>query len=224
MWEMVRCSTQEGAGWAIQISVQHTGTGTLQGLGGYGSKQEVNSLKKRYFVFSFLAVFFLTVSVIFFFFLPQEKTEPENLLDQKTQIETVYADETMSLFENAYTFYTDELEQFLDAFMELTYNCNYEERHYYNGAQEFMTEECYSYYVPMGDPEAVEGTFTPYTSYLLDADYYYRFIASDQAECMARIQYSSSVSRSDIQESFLLMLLIHLEDGWKISSIKTLDR
>lgn len=180
-------------------------------------------MKKRYFVFGFLAVFFLVVSVAFLFLIPHEDSEIESLPAEMVEKEAVCTDEVMTTFETTYTSYTGELEQFLDAFMDLTYNCNYKERHYYDGAEDFMTEECYSYYVPMEDPEAVEGTFSPYASYLHGTEYYYRSLTVSRATCLARIRYSSSYSQSDIQESLLVLSLIRVQGEWKIESIETLE-
>lgn len=182
-------------------------------------------MKKRYFVFGFLAVFFLTVSAAFLFLISQESTEPEELPTEKVEKETDYADEgeAFAQLEAAYASYTGEMERFLNAFMDLTYNCNYEERHYYDGAQDFMTEECYGYYVPMEDPEAIDDTFSPYASYLHATDYYYGSITESRAACLARIRYSSSHRQSDMQESILLLSLIRIQGEWKIESIETLE-
>lgn len=184
-------------------------------------------MKKRYFVFGFLAVFFLTVSAAFLFLIPQESRESEELPAEKVEKEMAYTDkdEAFAQFEAAYESYTGEMEQFLNAFMDLTYNCNYEERHYYDGAGDFMTEECYGYYIPMEDPKAVEDTFPPYASYLHDTDYYYRSITESRAGCLARIRYSSSYNQSDIQEQedILLLSLIRVQGEWKIESIETLE-
>lgn len=178
-------------------------------------------MKKRYFVFGFLTIFFVTVSTTVSLFVPQDETE--NLQPENFQTETAYRDEIMEQFDVFYASYTRELEELLDAFMALTYNCNYQERHYYDGAQEFMTEECFSYYVPMTDPETVEGTFSPYVSSLNSTDYYYGSITGNRAECLARISYSASGRESDTQESYLLLSLIRVQGQWKINGIKTLD-
>ena len=168
-------------------------------------------MKKRYFVFGFLAVFFLTVSAAFLFLISQESTEPEELPTEKVEKETDYADEgeAFAQLEAAYASYTGEMERFLNAFMDLTYNCNY--------------EECYGYYVPMEDPEAIDDTFSPYASYLHATDYYYGSITESRAACLARIRYSSSHRQSDMQESILLLSLIRIQGEWKIESIETLE-
>ena len=110
--------------------------------------------------------------------------------------------------------------------MDLTYNCNYQERHYYDGADAYMTEECYGFYVPMQDPEeaaAAGESFAPFTSYLQETEYYYSSLTEDSAECLARVSYSASGNSSGVQRSYILLSLVRKEDGWRISRIETLN-
>lgn len=233
MWESIRetgrCSMQEGAGWAIQVFIRHIGANISPGLGVYGNRgirpctREADRLKKRYFVLGFLTVFFLTASASFLFLIPQENQGPGNLPVEKVEENNPYTDEAAGQLETVYVAYVDEMDRFLDAFMDLTYNCNYEERHYYDGAEAFMTEECYSYYVPMTDPEDTADTFSPYASYLHGTDYYYRFITGNQVLCLARVRYSSSHNQSDMQESILSLSLNRIRGGWRIASIEILE-
>lgn len=180
-------------------------------------------MKKRYLVFGFLIVFFLTASASFLFLIPQESQEPGNLPVEKVEENNPYTDEAAAQFETVYGAYVDEMDRLLDAFMDLTYNCNYEERRYYDGAEVFMTEECYGYYVPMTDPEDTADMFSPYASYLHGTDYYYRFITRNQVLCLARVRYSSSHDPSHMQESILSLSLNRIRGGWRIASIETLE-
>ncbi len=186
-------------------------------------------MKKRYLALIFLAVFMLVMSVVFF---ASGNGEPAQWLSaagtsEDLSLQEKEREKDMERFEAVYSAYTEELNQFMDSFMDLTYNCDYQERHYYDGAEAYMTKECYSYYVPMEEPEkAGEGgdAFAPYVSHLKGAQYYYAFLTAEQTECLAVVQYSASDSDADVQERLMLLSLIRKEEGWKISRIDILKQ
>lgn len=183
-------------------------------------------MKKRYLVLIFIAVFGMIVSVLLMIGSVGNDSQPSEVSQEKVFQEEVLSGEMPEEFVSTYKSYTGEISRFLDAFMDLTYNCNYQERHYYDGADAYMTEECYDYYVPMQDPEEAEDTgetFAPYASYLQSAEYYYASFTGEQAECLAVVSYSATNSLSGAQKSYILLSLIRMDEDWKISSIETLD-
>lgn len=192
----------------------------------YGSRKEENTLKKRYLFLIFVAVFGMIVSVLLIIGSAGDTQHTSEVNPEEASREGVFAEELQEQFASAYMTHTGDISRFLDAFMDLTYNCNYQERHYYDGADAYMTEECYDYYVPMQDPEEIEDAgeaFVPYSSYLQGAEYYYASLTGERAECLAIVSYSATDSPAGAQKSYILLSLIRMNDEWKISSIETLD-
>jgi len=189
-------------------------------------------LKKRWIILIFISVFVITMLIVLF--LQGTVLNDKSVQDMEQAAEDLTEDgadmkipeeQSWDQFEKSYAAYTDDIIRFLDAFMDLTYNCDYGERHYYDGADAFMTEECYSYYVPMQDSVEAgssEGESVPYKSYLHGTDYYFSSLTANQAECLAFIEYSATGDASESQESLLLLSLIRMAGEWKISSIETL--
>lgn len=188
-------------------------------------------MKKRHWILIFLFVFGMALFLTFWLWSSAlwegdgmaEEAGEEIFLD----VEKNQRRNEMTELGKAYELYIEELTEFLDSFLDLTYNCNYQERRYYEGAEEYMTEECYSSYVPMQSPEDGEESrnedVVPYASYLLNMEYYFAFPGSGQAECLAVVQYASSGVSEEILENILSIALMSTEEGWKINRIETLD-
>ena len=183
-------------------------------------------MKKRYLFLIFIAVFGMIVSVLLMMDAAGIAPQPSEVSQEEVSQEQILTGEMPEELVSAYKSHTDDISRFLDAFLDLTYNCNYQERHYYDGADAYMTEECFDYYVPMQDPEEAEDTgetFAPYASYLQSTEYYYASLTGEQAECLAVVRYSATNNSAGTQKSYILLSLIRMDDKWKISSIETLD-
>lgn len=189
-------------------------------------------MKKSTIVMVFLLSLLVVFGVVTYLFweigqndLPQGTTvsgqQDENLEEGLTM-------EDLLQFYTVYEEYSVLVQEFLNGFMDVTYNCDYSKRNYFDGAEAYMTEKCYGYYVPLMEPdeggqEEMTESDIAYISYLKGTNYFFSFSGPTQVDCLAVVSYSSSVGMLESQTDRLLLTVTGIGDDMKISSIEIVD-
>lgn len=106
-------------------------------------------------------------------------------------------------------------------FAEVIYTYDTRERPFYEGAEQYMTEEAYETLVPLQDPEESGESPVQMTSKLIDLSCYYSMSNNSPIEVIVDVEYTLS-GMGDFRNHQLIKVELINTDGWKISECTVL--
>ena len=92
---------------------------------------------------------------------------------------------------------------------------------FYEGAEQYMTEEAYETLVPLQDPEESGESPVQMTSKLIDLSCYYSMSNNSPIEVIVDVEYTLS-GMGDFRNHQLIKVELINTDGWKISECTVL--
>lgn len=114
------------------------------------------------------------------------------------------------------------VEETVRKFAEVIYTYDTSERMFYEGAEEYMSQEAYEAIVPMSDGEDGEFPANRMVSELKELTCYFRTTGQGRAESIAVVWYRLSGSGNFGIRQIVELSLVQ-EDGWKIDRCTVLD-
>jgi len=191
-------------------------------------------MEKKKTVIIFLAVFLsllgISMALIVMFSSTNASKEEETSIQTDSERETEVKEEAVMPYEETERSSEEkdkqDMQAVLSGFADTIYNYDTSDRMFYEGCEQYMTDEAYLNFAPLSDPEEkknMEEEPITVVSSLVSMISYERIISETEVEIMMEAIFTTAASGENQTYQLMKLSLVKNEENWKISHTKIVD-